>query len=270
MTRRALTTCGLTLAAFAAITACGLETIGEPITYPAQIRATTSTGKGTSSFENSKGWTIQLDTALTTIGPIYFYQGIPMAQRWLRDTLGPRSAYACPAHAQFDKGTVLGAVKQQWVLPLLSADPLPLPTITGLAGKVQSFEVHFHPPGDNQLQPGSPASEFDKLGGKTLLIEGTAQKGAEVVSFHVAMDIPNDALMRIVQSIPAQVPLTSTMKGTLEVEILVDRWFTNVDFSSLSKEEAGKKVFTADTQAWVALMQGVRARESYRLQWVTP
>ncbi len=66
------------------------------------------------------------------------------------------------------------------------------------------------------------------------------------------------------------VDLAEDQLGSLEVKALVDRWLASVDFGSLTVEEDGVFVFDEDSQAWAALLMGLRSREAYSVTWRQP
>ncbi|MBN2344243.1 MAG: hypothetical protein JXX29_00640 [Deltaproteobacteria bacterium] len=250
--------------------ACDAETSGEAIRFHTAVVGTTAQGQNAAGFETTKGWTVALTSAHAVFGPIYFYGGEPMAHATPLERYFSGVVMACPTHAQYDYGAVLGEVLEQYVVDLLATAPTPTGEVPGVAGICHSAELHLHPPGDQQLPAGNGQEEFAKLNGYTMVIMGTATKDAQTIPFRVALDIPDEGTMRIVQNITADVTLddTSAPSGSVVVEILLDAWFDPVDFSSLTETDGeGNYLFNDGTQAKTALLQAVRNRYSYRVKW---
>lgn len=262
---------GLSAAAAAAILsgvfACTEETAGESIEFDTGVVGASSTGGSVTTFTNSRGWTVELSTAKVAVGPVYFYSAEPYATLFDR-VLGIRVAHACPSHAQYDRGTVLGEVLNQYAVDLLSGEVTSTGLSAGESGTCRMFELHLHPPGD--VPAGSPNGEFSSLQGFTAYIAGTASKDADVIPFEGGMTVPDEGTMRIVESIPASVALRDMgeTSGRAVVEVYLDQWLTNVDFSSLPEAaNDAPRTFTEDSQAYTAWLTGIRSRFSYGLSW---
>lgn len=250
--------------------ACDAETAGEVISFNTAVQGITQQGSSAAEFDTTRGWSVVLTNAHAVFGPIYFYGGAPMARANVLQRLFGGVAMACPAHAQYDYGAVLGEVLEQYVVNLLAAKPTSTGEVPGLAGTCRSAELHLHPPGDQQLLAGSSPETFDKLGGHTIVIAGTATKDATAVPFRAVLDIPDKGTMRIVQNIVGKVELDSASagSGSIVVQVRLDAWFDQVDFSSLTEtDESGSYLFSADTQARTALLQAMRNHYSYRVNW---
>ena len=246
---------------------CG-DTRGEPVTYRVFVGGMISGGDGSDSFTNLRGWTITLDEAYTVVGPIYFYsnESVPLAYGGIRRSF-VKSASACPAHAQFDKGEVLGEVREQYVVDLLSSQNFDMGARTGAAGTVRLFEVHLHPPGEVNVNGGHTG--VDVLNGETVFVKGSAVKEEETVEFIGNFSIPDEEVLRIVEQIPAEAPLVSVDGGEARIylKIKLDVWFANVDFSSLTMEdESNRFIIDEESQAYLALVSGMRSRYSYVLE----
>lgn len=247
-------------------TSCKTETAGEEITFTAALSGGTSSGQPvTEAFSTYSGWNVRLSRAVAAVGPLYFYGGEPQA-RWFDGLFGVRSAHACPTHAQYDKGPVLGEVVLQFGVDLLGS-VVPTGTVPGLLGNCQSVELHLHPPG--KIAAGSPASALSPLGGDTILLEGTASRESVERAFRARLTLPDEGLLRIVESIPANVPLRDAAEkpGFILVEALVDQWLATVDFGSLTQQDGDTWVLTEQTQAWTSLVRGIRSKQSYRVTW---
>lgn len=253
----------------AGLPSCTASTTGKEIAFSAAAAGGTSTGTPpTATFTTYAGWSVTLSQALVLMGPLYFYEGAPQASRWKR-LLPISSAYACPTHAQYNKGTVLGEVLQQYVVDLLG-QPTALGQIMGFAGTCRTVELHLHPHGE--MLQGPSATDVALLQGHSVRLEGTATKADMTVPFIARLTIPDEGLMRIVESIAAEVELgvVGQQAGSLQLEALLDMWLATVQFDSLTRMEGASYVFSDDDQAWAALARGVRARSSYRVSWRAP
>jgi hypothetical protein len=263
----------LALLLLPSVFSCGAQTQGRAISFRTAVQGGVADGQTGAAFVTSKGWSVELQSARTVVGPVYFYGGAPMARSIPLSSLFASVALACPTHAQYDYGAILGEVLEQHVVDLLADAPTSTGEVPGEAGTCQSAELHLHPPGDDRLAKASPKAAFDQLGGHTVVIAGTATKGETTRPFRVALDIPKEGTMRIVQNIAADVELddATTKPGTMVVVVLLDAWFDQVDFSSLSEtDEDERYLFSEDTQARAALLQAMRNRYSYRVDWRAP
>ncbi|MBN2524879.1 MAG: hypothetical protein JXR76_00710 [Deltaproteobacteria bacterium] len=252
--------------------ACDAETAGETIRFRTAVMGATNVGQAPTSFTTVKGWNVILSSADAVFGPIYFYGGEPMAKAAPNPLLRIFGgvAMACPTHAQYDYGAVLGEVLEQYVVNLLAAVPTSTGEVQGEAGTCHSAELHLHPPGDQQLPAGSAPAQFAKLGGHSIAISGTATKDGTTLPFRAALDIPDEGAMRIVQNIAANVTLDNSTVGSgrIVVQIFLDAWFGQVDFSTLTETDAdGNYLFSEGTQAQTALLQAMRNRYSYQVIW---
>lgn len=250
---------------------CGDETAGEALSFDTAALGVTDTGAPSDPFTNNKGWRITLERAALALGPIYYYSA--EAQASLFDRLfSIKSANACPAHAQFDKGSVLGEIRQQVVVDLLTASPTPTGISDGEKGRCKMFELHFHPPGE--IPAASDDAAFAPLNGHSFFIRGLAERDDTAIHFEGFLTIPDEGTMRIVEQISADVTLDGG-DGEAIVGIHVDKQLANLDFASII-DEAGECVEDAEegvcaigeeSQAYLAWLTGVRSRQSYSLEW---
>ena len=245
---------------------CGATTAGKEITFSASVAGGTAAGtRTTATFATYAGWSVMLSSAEAVMGPFYFYEGAPQAGL-LRRLVSIPSAYACPTHAQYNKGTVLGEVLQQYVVNLLG-EPTQLGSLVGIAGTCRTVELHLHPPGE--VAQGPSSTDIGLLEGYSIRLEGAAAKAGVTVPFIARLTLPDDGLMRIVEGIAAEVELADASQrvGTLRIEPLLDMWLASVEFDSLTQMEGTSYVFSEEDQAWTALTRGVRSRDSYRVSW---
>ena len=247
-----------------ALASCDAQTAGKHISFESAFSGSTLAGSSPAQFTNGEGWQITLSRAELLVGPIYFYSG-EARETLVQRLFGISSARACPTHAQFDNGEVLGEVLAQYVVDLLADEPRSTGLLYGIQGTVSSAELHLHPPGT--VAAGSAADEIAELDGQTLVLTGTAVKDDVTLPFVAELTIPDEGLMRVVESIPASVALDAS-SGALTVEALVDLWFDAVRFDTLTEQDEEERfVFSSGTQATNALLQGLRMRDAYRVTW---
>lgn len=231
------------------------ETAGERISYETGLRGAFTEGTK-NSFTNSKGFEIALDKAFAALGPVYFYSKSPFS-----------SIEKCPAHAQADKGTILGEISRQFVVDLLSDSITDTGVTDGEAGTLRMSEVHVHPPKDPQLETGSDESQFTNLNGNSIYIEGTAEKDGDEYSFIVDMTISDEGTMRVIENITTNPEIELDDSGVYRIilSVLMDKWFINVDFSTLENDTDGKFFFSEndDSQAYSAFLSALRSHYSY-------
>ena len=248
-------------------TSCDATTAGESITFATGVQGATS-GESVTSFTTNAGWTVQLTQAITLIGPMYFYSGEAMTQNDLWFNTG--IANACPAHSQYDYGSVLGEVFQQQAINLLAPTLTPTGMVTGEKGTCLSMELHYHPKGDQGLAVVDASGLLSALQNESILLSGTASNEEQTIPFRAQVTIPNEGTMRVVQNIEGNVPLrdNSEKPGRLLTRVFLDAWLDWVDFSTLTEVESdGVYLFTDGTQAMTALIQAVRNRYSYDFVW---
>ncbi|TNE45273.1 MAG: hypothetical protein EP343_27035 [Deltaproteobacteria bacterium] len=237
---------------------CGAQTSGTKIKYEVAFAGAVTSGTRT-SFTNKKGWTIKLEQAEILVGPLYFYAGEPRASLWNK-LFGINQAFA---HVQVGTGQVLGEIQDQVAVNLLSEQPTSFGKVVGIEGQMRSFELQLHPPGTLPIQGGGTKA----LESSTVSIKGVATQGSETKNFQVSLLLPETGTMRVVENIATDVALqeATSSSGKLLVEMLVDKWFTNVDFATISKTTS-EGVLLLDAEN-LALLQGVRSRYAYQAKW---
>ncbi len=238
---------------------CGAQTSGTKIKFEVAFSGAVSSGDSRTSFTNKKGWSIKLEKAEVLVGPLYFYAGEPRASLW-NQLFGIGQAFA---HVQVGTGQVLGEIQEQVAVNLLADQPTSFGKVVGIEGQMRSFELHLHPPGTLPIQGGGTKA----LESSTVSIQGVATQGNDSKAFQVNLLIPETGTMRVVENIASEVSLqeTTSANGKLLVEMLVDKWFTNVDFATVSKtNDEGVLLIDANN---LALLQGVRSRYAYQAKW---
>ena len=253
----------LAIAVVLTLEACTAETAGVKLTLKAEVVGSLTSGKAVTSFENRRGWKIQLEKAYMLVGPVYLLEGEPQAQLlpWF---LPWRTAHA---HVNANGQRVLAELREHFVLDLLKATPTSLGEMRGIAGTAQTAELHLLPPGGTRLAKTS--ATISNVSGATVFVQGKATLGKETRSFELKLTLPKSDNMRIVGNIGTDISLEKNTVGggRLLLKVYVDRWFTNVDFATLTKkDESGRSLLTADDSA---IQQGIRSRYSYHFAWST-
>ncbi len=234
------------------------KTSGEIISFQTAIEGSAKEGSK-EQFHNLKGYEVELEKALFTAGPLYFYNKRPIS-----------ASLKCPAHALQDKGSVLGEIEQQFVIDLLKSKPIDTGYADGEKGILRMAELHIHPPQDPRFQQGSSKSEFAQLESYSILIEGIAKKDGDEYKFIADLIIPPDGTMRIVENIGTvdEPELDNSDDYTVVLKVFLDRWFINVEFSSLYDETEDIYRFSQneDSQAYAAFLSAVRSSYSYLVE----
>lgn len=253
----------LVIALFAIVNSCS-QTAGEEIRFSTAVVGS-SADNNPAEFTTYAGWKVSLTRALMVAGPIYYYEGEAQAS-WIKRLFTTNKAYACPSHAQYNKGSVLGEVLEQYVVDLLNAQPTHTGDVYGLSGTVRAAELQLHPPAT--IPVASASADIHQLEGDTILVEGKAEKDGASISYIAHLTIPDEGIMRVVESISGEVELAKSQNGTLLLMVLLDQWFANVDFSTLHQQDENDRfLFSEDTQAYSALLRNVRSRYAYRINW---
>jgi hypothetical protein len=191
------------------------------------------------------GWTVALETASMSLGPVYFFEGDPLfARRTIWDRLlGIRVAHAHPGHYQ--QGEALAQLLEAAQVDLMSPSPARLGTAEGVTGAYRSASVGIHPP----------------AAGPTIELAGTATREGEAVEFGARLDLDLDvegiAFARDVDGSP----------GRVRIGIDVNRWLLRADFAELVGEESPVELVEG-TQSWNALVRGVDNTSAYVFEWI--
>ena len=250
---------------------CGADTAGTAIEWDMAAVSVIRPGAGDpSAFITSSGWSVELDRADVTFGPVYLHGGearadaVPSLLRWI----GPSKAYAHPADSTFDGGPPLGEVLDQNILDLLASQPMPLGRVHGLEGRAQTFEIQLQPPGYST--PGAASADMTIMNGHSFVFAGVARRGDVERPFFAAGHLGELDPERTISSIPTDVLLVdaSERPGPLLLEVRLDDWFRLVDFSALSEQdEEGRFLLPPGTVEGESLRRGIRSRTAYELTW---
>jgi len=208
--------------------ACGGTTGGELVEFQAAASGPAEAAEGQPlSFENSKGWQVDLTTARLHIGALYFVDSSAVSGAQSSNCLLP--------------GSYVAQVRQGLDVDLLSGKPQLFPglgrgtTTEALAGQV------WLTGGDVNLVDDPPRPTV------ILQLAGNAMQGADVRPFDAALTIAGNRIssgsgtagastickQRIVSR---TVSLFIQNQGALLLRIDPRRLFTNVDFSALEAD----------------------------------
>jgi hypothetical protein len=245
-------------------------------------------------FDNEVGWTISLERATATLGPVYLNVLAPLrASLW--DRLAPsgwvRSAWAGGESHQ-GEGRVVGEVLGQVQFDALSSTLVPFP-VRGvvLQEQVRTLDLWFFPEPGVPFESASLATTaLDVLGfAERKSAAGAEGKGAKV-RFRGKVVLNEDWLPT--QAKRGAVPISEVRKvrgiatdfvpnegGQLQIRLDVKQIFRGADFDSLINNPVdadGTRVLvqaktgkvTVD-QVMTNIYQGLRQTEgTYRVRWV--
>lgn len=208
------------------------------------------------TFVNAAGWTLTLERALLSIGPLYLFDGAPVALRHGPEPLNRRlarwllpSAHAHPGH--YVSGETLGEMLSPASVNLLERTELA--AIAGVSGKVRSASFSFENPA-----PGPHATE---LGSAVVLLEGQASSAGDSKSFTLSAsfdDIFSGDETDIV-GCPFENPATTVDDdGTVTLTLRPSLWLDQVDFADFEEGVA-----EPDSSAQRAFLRGLLKAASY-------
>jgi hypothetical protein len=230
----------------AALLLAGCSTEQKPTSFPVEISASVPSGP------TEVGWTVQLDAAFASVGPVRFYPGHVLladrVKRWMWMPFGG-VAQAHPGH--YIPGEALAEVLNRKVIDLLSASPVVLGVADGVTGDYGSLQLSLLPPVEGIDTQGV-------LGGHSLRLKGTAQKDAQSVTFDAFVDL----------SAPIEGIRSEATVGEGSTRVRIDfhlkRWLDRVDFSTATGSPA---TFADGSQALNALFRGASDTGAYVVTW---
>jgi hypothetical protein len=200
------------------------------------------------------------------LGPIYLFENpSPLAgataRGWRR--LGEFLLPMAHAHETFfSGGRVLGEWDREVVFDLLAqgADTHVLGRSPGIAGVARSFSL--------LLQPASAAvgAEAALLGGRSVLLAGTASRAGQTLAFQVGLDFPPPVELQRVEFVPIEVELDDG--GLFTVELRPYAWFSGTHFDRLEVPASGGAVVVPpESQVYRALFVNVRRHSAFTATW---
>jgi len=245
---------GLSLAAGALLGACGAEDTTSSKRVALTTRIVADDGVE-APFTNAFGWSIQLDHASISIGPLYYFDGAPIFSSGLlpraprRDALagffGVGVAFAHPGHYQ--PGNAMGQVLAPFLVDLAKG-PADLPPGNGVAGIYRSGRFTF----------GDAAA----LDGYVVVVEGVATKDAMQRKFRVAAGVEDvlDAYGEPkLDGCAFEGEPDVQEDGTVTVHVKPSVWLDQVEFDGVP-ESAGSDPISlpTDGDAFRAFTRGLK------------
>ena len=230
----------------------GDETAGQRVAL--KTRLTTDA----TSFTNALGFTVKVDKALLSVGPLYYFDGEPVtASRGPRppSRFGLGVAHAHPGHF------VPGAAVGQMLVPDtvdLAAGPVSLADGSGVTGTARSGRFRFGVP-----PIGAKASG---LSGKLVRVEGTFTKAGASKAFVATAgvaDLQDSAGEDEVDGCVFSSGVI-TGPGTVTVKIALTTWLDQVDFD---KASASDPASLDGTEAGNAFVRGVQKALAYQFSY---
>jgi hypothetical protein len=218
--------------------------------------------KKTYTFDSGAGYQVTLTRADLTIGAVYLNRARPV--------LGGQDT-AC-----YLPGLYAAEVRSSVAFDALSEELVPFEgTGIGTADRALTGEVWY------------TGGEIDALkdGTRILSFEGTATKGASSFGFYGAITISQNRAVpstdpatpganplckeRIVT--PISVDIKPRDGGRLELRVLPEVWFDQVDFAGLEGALGHGEVIeipdSREDSTSSTLFQGLRSNEAYQLEW---
>lgn len=200
----------------------GDSTTGRRVTL--SLRARGSAG-ATTPFTNEKGYRVTLSKALLATGGFTYFEGATIFSRLAprRGSGFVRTAFAHPGHY------VPGAARGEMLTPSsidLRGDAV-LGSGPGTTGLVRSATFAF---GDGTAGPAAAG-----LGGKSVLVEGTAEKDGVVRAFRA--ELAGDELRNAKGTLDIEgCPFAETdiqSDGEVLLTVAVEPWFATVEFAEV-------------------------------------
>ncbi|AKQ70280.1 putative lipoprotein [Myxococcus hansupus] len=247
MNRRHLLTGALTLAAASmALGGCGSES--ERRTFSVEVTSTPITAT------NERGWTVTVDTAHLSVGPVRFFEGRALqARRFHWYTLIGGTAHAHPGH--YSPGDALAELLSTHTVDLLTATTLG--DANAVTGQYGSMELTLP-------APTSATDAQGLLSGHGMRVRGTARNtGGDTVRFEAMA-----SLSKPIEGVRFEKTL-GTEPGRVRIAVNLATWLGRIDFATATDPDAdGVYTFPADSQAQNALLRGVEDTTAYVVTWV--
>jgi hypothetical protein len=247
---------------------CGLSgTGGRSVTFQMGLRTARAPGETEPGrFTTDMGWRVELTEARMLLGPIYLFENpSPLAGTTARLWRGLGELLLPTAHAHetfFSGGRVLGEWDREVVFDLLAEGGAThvLGRSPGIAGVARSFSL--------LLQPASAAVgvEAASLGGRSVVLAGTASRDGQALAFRVGLDFPPPVEMQRVEFVPIEAELDD--EGVFIVELRPHAWFSGARFERLDVPgPGGPVVIPPESQVHRALFVNVRRHSAFTATW---
>lgn len=219
------------------------------------------------SFTNAYDWEISLTKVAMSSGPIYYFDGAPIETAALYtpstrehgpsllDWFAPRTAHAHPGH--YAPGEAKGEMLEATSFDLASG-PATLGTGEGTSGVFRSARFSWESPAKGPL-----ASD---LGSNVLVLEGTATKDAESVTFRLTAK-ESDAFDAADEPALEGCAFEETDvqgNGTVVIHVDPEVWLDQAEFDELSGgTEAEPVEVPADHAASKAFVRGIKKSTAF-------
>jgi hypothetical protein len=234
----------LALAALALV-ACSTDsgTSGKRIRLEAKIGVTPESKE----FTNAAGWRVKTTKAVVAVGALYYYDGDTIFASRRFTFIKP--AYAHPGH--YIPGNAKGEMRTPTSADVLAGATLG--TGDGVSGMVRSATFAF----------------AGELGPNAIVLEGTAEKGAELRTFRaeISFDETKGADGRPEVEGCAFTPADMESDGVVRVAIKLPLWFDQVDFEPIPKSDDGKPIVMPAGLARNQLVRGTKAGLGYAFSY---
>ncbi|MCY1018464.1 hypothetical protein [Pyxidicoccus sp. MSG2] len=231
-----------------ALSGCGSE--AERRTFPVELTGTLPSGA------NERGWTVTLESAHASVGPVRFFNGRVLLSRraprfdWY--SLIGGTAQAHPGH--YVAGDALGEVLTTATVDLLTGAPLG--DASAVTGEYGSLELTL-------ATPTASTDAAGALGGHAVRVRGTARNAdGGAVRFDAVADLPAPvAGVRFEKSLGMEA-------GRVRIAVDLGTWLGRIDFATATDPDAdGVYTFPAGSQAQNALVRGVEDTTTYVVTW---
>lgn len=227
----------LSIAVVLALAACGESgTGGQVVRYRLAAEPV-----GGSSFATRTGWQVELEEARIAVGPLYLYANPPPSAFRPLDLILP-AAHAHSGFDEYDGGEVRGELLEPVIVDAIGGLQ-ELAELEGVAGPIRSAGLDLLP----------------EVDGHQAFVRGHATRGDEAISFEGWLTLPSDPRDRRVVGIPVEVELAEGTQVVLQIH--VDRWFSDADFSALPGG-----AITSDTQVHTAWRLGARGWGAFTIR----
>nr|WP_225937996.1 hypothetical protein [Myxococcus sp. RHSTA-1-4] len=235
----------LALAASTVLSGCGSE--AERRVFPVEVSATLPTGA------NERGWTVTLESAHASVGPVRFFEGRVLLSRFDWYSLIGGTAHAHPGH--YVPGDALGEVLTTSTVDLLTGATLG--DASAVTGEYGSMELTL-------AAPTAATDAQGVLSGHAVRLKGTARNtDGGTVRFDAVVDLPSPvAGVRFEKSLGMEA-------GRVRIAVDLGKWLGRIDFATAADPDAdGVYTFPAGSQAQNALVRGVEDTTTYVVTWV--
>ena len=250
MIRRHVLTGALALAAMSSLALSGCGSEAERRTFPVEVTATLPGGA------NERGWTVTLESAHMSVGPVRFFEGRVLLSRraprfdWY--SLIGGTAQAHPGH--YVAGDALGEVLTTATVDLLTGATLG--DASAVTGEYGSMELTL-------AAPTASTDAAGVLGGHAVRVRGTARNGdGGSVRFDAVTNLRAPvAGVRFEKSLGMEA-------GRVRIAVDLGKWLGRIDFATAADPDAdGVYTFPAGSQALNALGRGVEDTTTYVVTW---